>query len=136
MQRFWKVLLEGKGCTEKQVVAMQLRLSRGTRAATLDAVRFRMAELGYTNGGGEPYSRERIRQFVREGFRTAVLTLADRAPRDEKRFCEAAEALLRQKVHYSRSTEHDPYLKGRLEWWHLRKTGRKPNSSTYDQRTR
>jgi len=135
MQKLWKVVLEAKGCEPKHAVAMQLRFRRGTKVGTLKAVAKAMAEQGYTNGGGEPYSRERIRQFVFEGMCHSVACLTDRSDK-EYTVKKAVAGLLQQKVPYSSSTEKDPYLKGRLQWWRLRKVGKKPNSSWYDRKKR
>ena len=138
MQKLWKVVLEGNGCDEKQKLAMRLRFGRGTRAVTLDDVRFAFAESGFTNGGGKPYSRERVKQFAYEGLCSSLAFVCDRSrvgePVYEARIEKAVAELTRMKRHYSCSTEADPYLKGRLEWWRLRKVGKKWNSSRYDRK--
>jgi hypothetical protein len=132
MQRFWKVVLEGKGCSEKVRLATRLRLGRGTRAVSLDDVRKEMAERGYPNNG-KPYSRERVSQFVREGVSTTVSLICDK-PIEQVRPLVAE--LLAHKTTYSRSTSTDPYLNVRLGWWKYRKTGRKWSGSVYDRRAK
>lgn len=138
MQRFWKVVLEARGCTPKQAVAMRLRLRNAKKS--LEWVGRQMALKGITNGGGEPYHREQVDEFVREGLRTSLALVCDKSlvgdEQYEARIARAVDDLLRRKVRYSCSTPRDPYLKGRLEWWRLRKTGKKRNSSQYDRKTR
>lgn len=138
MQRLWKEVLSGKGCSEKEAAAIASRFRRGTKSGTLDVVRKELADRGITNGGGRPYSRARIKQFVREGLCSTLALLCDKSKIGgglyEQRIARAVDVMLRDKVSYSCSTEKDPHLQGRLEWWRLRKVGKKPNGSWYEKK--
>ena len=95
MQKLWKVVLEAKGCTEFEQLVLRLRFGRGTKVGTLDAVRSELARRGITNGGGKPYSRERISQFVHGALETRLMVLLPSAKAE--RVKAAVAGLLKQK---------------------------------------
>jgi hypothetical protein len=131
MQKFWKVVLEGRGCTREEAVAMRLRLRNARKS--LEWVGEQMALQGLTNGGGRPYHRYQLSEMIEDGLTTSLSIVADR-PIEVVR--PAVRELLRRKVRYQRSTPKDPSLCCRLNWQRYRKTGRKPNNSWYDRKTK
>src|SRR6266446_3090407 len=144
---FWQRVSRGYGCdlelaktvrySTKRDPNHSVVMDRGVPCfCSLRSVSLKLQADGYTTKGGKRYEPQQVKDKLLNGLTWSALWVCD-LPRTQKNFQRvraAMERALQRKTCYSKSTDDDPYVRGRLRWWKLRKVGKKPSSGHYDKR--
>ena len=143
----WQRVFRGYGCrTQEEGRALRRWAKRNGASIVMDGglpathsfrhVAKSLAEVGITTKDGTEYLPQQVKDTCYNALTWSIIETLG-LPREQTVFQRVRSAVARifgRKTRYSRSTPSDPYLHGRLEWWTLRKVGKKPGLGTYNKR--